>query len=133
MHRGAPSWWRWSALCAALAACASSGKASPVVLTQADDQREVRVARGREIEVRLSSSPGTGFLWQVEPLDAARLESLGKETLPPAQARPGAESVTVFRFRALSAGSTALSFRLVRPWEHAAPPARRFEVRLVLE
>jgi hypothetical protein len=41
--------------------------------------------------------------------------------------------VTVFRFRALSAGSTALSFRLSRPWERDKPPARRFQIRLVLE
>jgi inhibitor of cysteine peptidase len=113
--------------------CASTAKAGPLAVTQDDDKKEVRVASGREVEVHLVSSPGTGYSWQLDKVDSATLVLIGTEDKQVGEVKPGSPSETIFRFRAAAAGAAPLHFRLVRPWEKAAAPSKEFQINVVVE
>lgn len=103
-----------------------------MVVTDADDKKEVKVASGSELEVRLPSSLGTGHSWQLEQVDAAKVAKLG-QTEESSESKPGAPGVTVFRLRAAAPGSTPLEFKLVQPFNKNDPPLRVFRITLVVQ
>ena len=124
----------WIPFTLALAlACSAKANGGMVTVTQTDDQKEVSVAAGKEFVVRLPSSLGTGYSWDVDTFDAAKVEKLGQTEEPAKDAKPGVTGETVFRFRALAAGTSAVSFKYLRPWEKTAPPAKTFSVNVVVK
>src|SRR5262245_59040808 len=114
-------------------ACASGisggNEKTPQVVTEADADREVSLATGEPLSVRLAAQLGTGYGWQIARSDAALLKSLGPpDTEPPKGGQLGGAQYQVFRFVALSPGLATLEFRYVRPWEQAVTPARTFRI-----
>jgi inhibitor of cysteine peptidase len=114
-----------------LVAHASGALAAPRVVTigYAFDGGLVNLAVGDELDVRLGSTPGTGYSWSIAMNDAAVLEPIGKPVDEKSQdLRPGAPGSRLFRFRAVKAGSSSLGLIYERPWEKDAAPARLFSV-----
>jgi inhibitor of cysteine peptidase len=139
-HRRAPGFGR---LLAFLLACAcpwppafpqAAAAAGDRVLTLEDHEREVSLAVGDVVILKLDAVPSTGYAWVVVHNDVTILEPLGPPALEPADEPPatgplGASARQVFRFRARAAGRQKLEMHYKRAWEKK-PPLKRFEVEL---
>ena len=84
---------------------------------------------GKEFEVRLSSSPTTGYIWQVAKLpESIQLSGSGSENVT-SDLRPGDPTTQVFRFRTLKPGEGPITFSLKRPWESEAGQTHQVTVK----
>jgi inhibitor of cysteine peptidase len=116
---------------AAMVSAGNCVAAKTVVITESDAGREVRLARGVELDVRLDAQPGTGFRWVISHADPAVLEAIEGAVFESApKAPPGAQATQLLRFRVVGCGETDLKLVYVRPWAKDAPPAKTFLTRL---
>lgn len=105
--------------------------AKEVTITRADHDREVKVAAGGKLTVRIGWSPGTGYDWILVKHDAAVVQPEGEATTEPAkEPMPGAPETRIFTFKALKPGISDLEFHSLRPWEKNVPPADVFKVKV---
>ena len=119
----------------ALAGCASLQPQTPTIVQGAQSGGAVRMLQGDTLVVTLDSNPGSGYRWQVRPIDGALLQQIGSADLLPvevAYGTVGAANDTVYRFRAAATGTTALELAYLRPFE-TTPPQRtvRYDVTVV--
>ena len=115
------------------AAAGPQAAARTVSIGYSYDGGQVNLAVGDELELRVGSTPGTGYAWAVAMNDTAVLEPVGKPVDEKStDARPGSPGSRVFRFRAARAGSSSLGLVYERPWEKNTAPARLFRVVAVV-
>lgn len=89
----------------------------------------VMVFAGDTVQVRLHSTPGTGYSWKVTQVNNAILALQAAPVfVPPPPGIPGAEGHTVFNFRAAAPGSSTLQLVYTRPTEKGAAPTRTFGI-----
>ncbi len=103
-----------------------------LVLGEADNNRELDVAVGTSVTIRLPENPSTGFRWQLNEGAADGLELVANEFEPSTALMPGAGGLRVFRFVARSAGPAQLELSYAQPWDRVASPERIFRVRLLV-
>lgn len=99
-----------------------------LVLTAADDGRDLAVEIGAEIALALEENRTTGFLWQLAgPLPDGLVWKGDRfyHDAGPGLGRGGRRS---FRFLAVAPGSGDIAFQLRRPWEIGLAPQARFRV-----
>jgi predicted secreted protein len=78
------------------------------------------VAVGQEFTVRLTSTPTTGYVWEVQKLPES-IQLLGSDyEKPPGDIQPGNPMTRVFRFQARKTGEYIITFVLKRQWESNA-------------
>jgi inhibitor of cysteine peptidase len=100
-----------------------------VDIDDSQDGGSLMVFQGDVVKVRLRSTPGTGYSWQVAHIDNAVLQEKSAPVfVPPPQNIPGAEGHLVFNFLAVASGSSTLQLAYKRPWEKDAAPARTFSI-----
>lgn len=100
-----------------------------VQLTKVDNGGTVNVTVGQELEVRLAGNPTTGFSWARTGCEGGAVAAVGEGAYVQRPAQPGMVGVGgefVFRFRAVKAGTTKLTFAYFRPWEKGVPPVETF-------
>jgi predicted secreted protein len=109
-------------------------KVSPtVIVTKADHDKSVKVAKGGQVTVKLTWSPGTGYDWVITKIDPLMLRQEGEASTEPAkEPMPGAAETRVFHFRALKPGSSTLEFQSRRSFEKDAPPMGEFRVQVLI-
>lgn len=105
----------------ALGGCGGKGAEAPAALelTAADAGTPVRVAAGQPIEITLESNASTGYRWNLvaEP-DPAVLKLSSSEYVQPTTADTvGSAGTEVWRFEAVSPGTTSLRLAYFRPFE----------------
>ena len=106
---------------------------SNVTVTKADKDQTVKVAKGGQVIVRLSWSPGTGYDWMLTTNDPSALRQEGEASSEPAkEPMPGAPEVRIFHFKALKAGSTALEFQSRRSFDKEAAPLESFRIQVLI-
>jgi predicted secreted protein len=90
----------------------------------------IRCAVGEEFEVRLESTPTTGYIWEVAQLPET-VELLGTEFEPSGgEPQAGAPGNQLFRFRAGQPGQYQIDFVLKRQWELEAIRSRTVSVQV---
>src|SRR6266478_5977993 len=97
------------------------------VIVASDGNGTVTLEQGKELVVKLTTQAGTGYTWRVSKNDEKILEPIGKQpTMEKAVKRKliGDPLLSVFRFRAVAAGSANLELEYVRPFEKEAKPAK---------
>ena len=107
----------WLAL---LAACAAPRTPEP-------EPASWVVAPGETFEIRLPTTAGTGFTWEVTgEIDAQVIELVSKTIDDSALVaeRVGAPATAVLTFRGVAPGTTRLTLGYLRPWETGVGPAR---------
>ena len=110
-------------------------QAPPRTVDLEDSQNggKLMVFQGDTVEVRLHSTPGTGFSWKVLHVDNAVLtQKKAPVFVPPPQRIPGAEGHLVFDFLAAAPGRSTLQLAYSRPWEKDTAPARTFNVEVTV-
>ena len=89
----------------------------------------IQARAGEPFTIALPVNPTTAFLWIADYdyhlllLDSNRLDKESGEL-------PGAGSISVFVFKPLKTGRTAISFVYRRPWENIAADTRTFRVEI---
>jgi len=102
-----------------------------VTVTDSDNGRQVSLARGGTLTVRLEAIPGTGYGWKLVKAAPDQLTPLGESVLETSkEGVPGAREHQVFRFRARASGSGVLELHSVRPWEKDVPPAKTYRLEV---
>ncbi len=116
-----------------LAGLASTGhsEAETVVITKADNGKEITVPEGSIFEVRLEQSGGTGYLWKIVDPDQEHLKVLESADTPLSQ-KPnmGGPLRKTWQIKAVKVGQTELTILLYRPWEGIGKAADRFQVKI---
>jgi inhibitor of cysteine peptidase len=108
----------------ALAGCASLLPQTPTIVQASHSGGAVRLLQGDTLVVALDANPGSGYRWQVRPIDGSLLQQIGPADLLPADVAPGtvgAANDTVYRFRAAGTGTATLELAYLRPLETTAP------------
>ena len=89
----------------------------------------VMVFAGDTVQVRLHSTPGSGYAWKVTQVNNAILALQSAPVfVPPPPGIPGAEGHTVFNFRAATPGSSNLQLAYGGPTGKGTTPARTFSI-----
>jgi predicted secreted protein len=106
---------------------------SPLPLTGADDGRLVHVHVGTAIELRLATTPGTGYRWQFAAKPDARVIRLRwTKLVEPSSGMVGAPATQLWRFAAVGRGTTRVRLVYVRPWR-PTHGARTFSLRFAVD
>jgi predicted secreted protein len=102
---------------------------SMVTVTDAESGKDVDLASGQTLQVKLKMVAGTGYAWTVEGDPAPlKLAKTSKQQLHPG--KPGAQQLAVFTFSPSSAGMATLTMVYRRSWEYNVPPAKTFTLRV---
>jgi inhibitor of cysteine peptidase len=111
----------------------SSSFAASNVLTEVDSGKSLHLAVGARFTVQLRSNSGTGYRWDVTPVneDVVTQEGL-PDSQPTSPARPGSQAITTLSFLARAPGTARIEIVYHRPWEHGVPPAKTFVVELTV-
>ena len=115
--------------CAVLAPAIGLAFGLPLPLTGADGGRLVHVRVGTAIELRLRTTPSTGYRWHfARKPDPGVIGLRGTRLLEPGSGLVGAPATQVWRFAAVGRGTTGMRLVYVRPWQ-PKQVARTFFVR----
>lgn len=103
-----------------------------IVLTAADNGRQVTLYENTLLTVRLEANPSTGYIWEVMHGDLSLIVQWqsGTSEFEAFSDIPGSPLQQVLRFAAIESGETELVLALRRPWEHGEPPLATFSVML---
>jgi inhibitor of cysteine peptidase len=104
-----------------------------VTLGEKDAGRTVELRAGQALEITLPGNPTTGYLWEVASVDAAVLKAVGEPQFKADSSAVGSGGQITLRFEAASAGQTALQLIYHRSFEKDVPPAKTFEVTVVVK
>ena len=109
------------------------GGALPAIkLTANDNGRSIELQVGQVLAFTLNANPSTGYSWEMTKLDQKILQQLGEAEFTPDSALPGAGGKQIFRFKAVSAGQTALTLIYHRSWEKDVAPLKTFSLQVVV-
>ena len=111
--------------------CAMLGRKT-VRISENDANRSIELRSGDRLEVALAGNPSTGYMWQVAATDTAILRQVGEPSFTAPRDRAGAGGVLTFCFEAGGAGRTLLRLAYRQPWEKTSPPAKTFELTVVV-
>jgi predicted secreted protein len=95
-----------------ISGCAGGGEAT----TYTDPTKTITTGVNQEFVVALDHDPTTTYDWE-ESHDASMLNLVSKETKPAEGVQVKPLETQHFRFKALKAGKTKITFLYKRPWE----------------
>ncbi len=119
-----------------LAGLASGGdpEAKTVVITKADDGKEITVPEGAILEVRLKQSGGTGYSWEIVDPDETHLKVLQSTDTPLKQGLiVGGPLLKTWQIKAVKRGQTQLKILLYRTWEGTEKAVDRLQVSIQIK
>jgi inhibitor of cysteine peptidase len=97
-----------------------AGAMQDVTVTEKNNNGTIEINKGDILVVRLESSPGTGYSWQVVKNDEKLMQLQGEPTLstgPEQKVVMGGKEFTTFRFKARNSGTNVLELLYQRTWE----------------
>lgn len=103
---------------------------SEVIVTEAENGREVSVSPGDTIVLRLGENPTTGYRWSLVS-DPELLSLEGDSFEPMVPPLFGSGGTREFRFQARGSGTGELSLRCFQPWEQPESGASEFSLRIL--
>ncbi len=102
-----------------------------VMITDADNGKDIDLPGGDTLVLRLKSNPSTGYSWVIKG-DPSPLRLLKSSTRKNDRTghTAGAPVMQEFRLTAVSAGMASLNLEYRRPWEYTSGPAKTFAVKV---
>jgi len=117
--------------------CSCSGLIGPrhYELTEKDNGRTLHLDRGDTFTVTLVSNPTTGYQWQfgTPPYDETVMILRGDKYIRPEEQLTGAPGKRSLSFLAEGSGRTGLRLIYVRPWEKSQPPAKEYNLMVIVK
>ena len=81
-----------------------------------DPSVPIQVNSGDEFKIVLSANPSTGYHWEITSnIDGGLLENISEDYVADEPVMPGSGGLSVWTFKALNAGETALKFGYFPP------------------
>lgn len=125
-------------------ATATASSPNEVRLSDADNGKTVRLARGGKVIVSLESNPTTGFSWYAGEMAGPELALSGEPTfVPPASTSPvvGAAGTQVFTFATTDVGMpppgtpavVQVTLEYKRAFEPNTPPEKTFKFTVKID
>ncbi len=104
-------------------------------LTDKDNGRTLHLDRGDTFTVTLVSNPTTGYQWQfgTPPYDETVMILRGDKYIRPEEQLCGAPGKRSLSFLAEGSGRTGLRLIYVRPWEKTQPPAKEYNLMVIVK
>ncbi len=103
-----------------------------IKLTANDNGRSIELQVGQVLAFTLDANPSTGYSWEMTKIDQKILQQIGEAEFTPDSTLPGAGGQQVFRFKAVSAGQTALNLIYHRTWEKDVAPLQTFSLQVIV-
>ncbi len=105
--------------------------ASVLTVTEAENGKDVDLANGQILQVKLKAIAGTGYAWTLDGDPAPlKLTKSFSQRSKSTSGKAGAPQMSVFQLQANSAGVATLTFVYRRSWEYNVAPAKTFSVRV---
>jgi inhibitor of cysteine peptidase len=106
---------------------------SAALSSPAQDAKTVTVTNGQEFSVTLASNPTTGYRWDLaKPLNTNFVRLLTNEYVRPDSRLMGAGGREVWRFKAITQGTTEIDLKYARSWEKDVAPAQKTNIAVVI-
>jgi inhibitor of cysteine peptidase len=115
-------------LCGTTAVSAGAGES-----TFKDPSKPVSVKNGDSFTIEMPSNQTTGFAWALADSYDAKILAKDRNDYKAPSGTPGAGGVELWKFHALSKGSTKLSFAYRKPWEKNVKPAKIMEFTVTVK
>ena len=118
-----------------LCSCSLFSGPSHYDLTEKDSGRTLHLEKGDTFTVLLASNPTTGYLWKLgtPPYDEDVMIMRGDQYIQPDEQLIGAPGKRSLSFLAEGSGRTGLRLIYVRPWEKNQPPAKEFNLMVIVK
>lgn len=129
-------WWVLLLVLVTVGVAGCGRGSDEVVLDETDSGREIRLAPGQTLVIRLESNPSTGYSWGRTDTDSTILVQEGEAEYSAdvsSQNRVGAGGVETLRFKAAQAGETSLELGYRRVWEEGVDPIQTFQVQVTVQ
>jgi len=103
-------------------------------VTQANLQQQVKLSQDQALEVKLPSTPSTGFGWYPANSNAVVKQVGNWEFITDNPANPiGASGTQVTHFVSVAAGTAELELLYKRPWEDVSQATASYKITIVSE
>ena len=104
-------------------------------LTDKDSGRTLHLDRGDTVTIQLVSNPTTGYQWKfgTPPYDETVMILRGDKYIRPEEQLCGAPGKRSLSFLAEGSGRTGLRLIYVRPWEKTQPPAKEYNLMVIVK
>lgn len=109
---------------------------APLAVTEPDHGKTLKLGDATSAAISLSGNATTGYSWSVSKVEGDALQQVGEIQYVPLRAPAGmvgTGGTSVATFRAVKAGQTTITLAYARPWEKDTPPAKTFQVTLIVE
>lgn len=100
-----------------------------MVVTDTDNGKQLTLAVGQKLLVKLSAQLGTGYSWSLVGDAGPEFASIDAGESDGGKTVPGAAETQTFGFEARAAGTRELQFAYRRQWEKDAPAAKTFSIK----
>jgi inhibitor of cysteine peptidase len=101
--------------------------------TMDDNGKTVNLSTYDPFEIDLSANASTGYSWQILPYDSTVINQVGKpEFKSNNDGAIGSAGVITFKFKTVGDGQATLKMVYKRKWEENEPPAKTFEMEIVV-
>jgi len=115
------------------AGAAFGGFTPNYVFSRTASEKIFSVKPGRTFTLALPSNPSTGYSWQLRPLSAFTLETVGRKYEVSSAGRAGAGGQELWTFHAGKPGESTIHLSYARAWEKNTPAARELAVTVRVE
>ena len=96
--------------------------------------KQVELSVGQPLVVTLDSNASTGYSWSLaQNSDETVLNKTGNEYISPQTTLVGAGGKEEWTFKALKKGTSSISMVYRRSWETDTPPAKTFDLTVVVK
>jgi inhibitor of cysteine peptidase len=96
--------------------------------------KQVELSVGQSLVVTLDSNASTGYSWSLaQNSDETVLTKIEDEYIAPQTNLVGAGGKEEWTFKALKKGTSIISLGYSRPWDKDIPPARTFDLTVVVK
>ena len=114
--------WRMALALIVVAGCAAV--VAGLVITEDQTGQTFQLVVGQTGEISLKMSSGTGYTWELGPVDPALLRVGEKRIDVENPTMPGAPVRVIWPITALARGRATVEAQLVRPWMRDKPAAK---------
>ena len=115
-----------------ISGCDKSGGAT-VTMRETQTGQTVELKRGDKLIIELEGNPTTGFSWEAASVDADVLKQQGEPEFKAEAAKMGGGGTYTFTFAAARGGRTELKMVYHQSWDKETPPAKTFELVVVVQ
>ena len=114
----------------------ATAPAAALAVTEAYNGKTLKLGDAVTVTISLAGNATTGYSWAVSKVEGDALQQAGDIQYAPQRAPAGmvgTGGTSTATFRAVKAGQSVITLAYARPWENGTPPAKTFQVTIVVE